>query len=136
MENIVSRKCEVFDPHYRYKMPKMLTVFRKNCTMISNLDDLTKSLNRSSDEILKMFSYHLGTHVKGQSLSGTYTYEKLHEILMAYIEENILCSECSNPETIYKMHKKKLCLDCQACAGRTQLSQDTKLTKYIMSKLP
>ena len=133
-ENIVGSGTLVVDPYYRYKMPKMILSYRKNGTIITNLDELAKSLNRKSDELLKMFSWNLGTHsiLKLKLLSGSYTGDQLRDQLLKYIDEYILCETCGNPETIYILSKKKLCLQCQACSSLTKLNPDSKLSKSLM----
>jgi len=136
MENIQGRK-DIIDPFYRYRMPIMKIKQNKNQTTIENLDLIGKSLDRSSLELLKMFSYCLGTssNMKKKSLSGIYNYQQLHDHLIKYIDQYILCEHCENPETIYVISKKKLYIQCKACSGLTLINGDDRLIKYIISNL-
>jgi translation initiation factor 2 beta subunit (eIF-2beta)/eIF-5 len=125
-----------FDPHYRYKMPKLSLSAKKGLTIIDNLALLAKTLGREPSELLKMWSYSLGTHstTKTSSLGGTYTFTQLHDALLKYIDEYVICGKCGNPETIYTIHKGKFCLQCRACSGLTKIKSDTKLTKYLATQ--
>ncbi len=125
-----------FDTHYRYKMPAIVLSTKKGSTTVDNLSLLAKSLGRQPSELLKMWSYSLGTHstVKTSSLGGTYTFTQLHEALLKHIDEYVLCQKCGNPETSYTIHKAYLCLQCRACSGLSKIKSDTKLTKYLVTQ--
>ena|SRR5438874_8267340 len=136
MENIRGIE-EIIDPFYRYRMPTMSIKYTKSETIIENIDSLAKSLDRSTLELLKMFSYCLGTNLNNnkKSLKGQYSFDQLYKHLITYIDTYILCSYCGNPETIYNVNKGKLNFVCKACSGKTCISNDSKLTKYIITQL-
>jgi len=88
-------------------------------------------------ELLKMFSHALGTSMNNnrKTLKGRYNRDQLFDHLIKYIDHYILCSHCGNPETVYDISKGKLCFTCKACSGKTLINNDSKLTKYIITRL-
>lgn len=124
------------DTHYRYKMPVITLSTKKNQTSIDNLSLLSKTLNKEPMELLKMWSYALGTNLtpKTSSLGGFHTFSQLHDALIKYIDEFIICQKCGNPETTYTIYKSRFCLECRACCGLSKIKSDTKLTKYLITQ--
>ena len=126
------------DINYRYQMPKMIIKVEGKGngikTIIVNLDDISQSLNRSSDIILKYFSYSLGAiSEKNNIIKGPHKIEVLNELLNKFIEKYVLCSLCSNPETTYTCVNKSLNINCIAC-GHIQLSDNSKIMDYVYKK--
>ncbi len=134
MENIGG---DAIDIYYRYKMPKMVLTHRKNQTDIDNLPLVAKSLNRPLDELLKYFAQNLGTHSnpKTNLLSGTYQYTQLHDLLLKYIDDFVLCEQCGNPETDYAIKKSHLYRNCRACSGLIRIKSDSKLVKFVLQRI-
>lgn len=54
------------DPNYRYKMHGVQIKIegRGKKTVVSNLTEISRSLNRREEEILKFISYEAGTQIK------------------------------------------------------------------------
>ena len=107
--------------------------YMKNQTEIVNIKDISDCLKRTVSELLKMFSYHLGTsvNIKNRLILGLYDFECLHKHLLNYIEKYILCNYCNNPETIYILIKNSLYLKCCACPGNTKINDQSNLKDYI-----
>ncbi len=104
------------DPFYRYKMPIInIQVLPNNTTHIININEISKSLNRNSSDIISFMKKELKSGGSKNFLSGTWSKNKLIEILKKYINENVLCSNCGNPETEYIIKKKNKMLACKAC---------------------
>lgn len=128
------------DPFYRYKMEDIQTEYIVKCskTNITNIDSISKSLSRSSDEIMKYFSYRVGTSVKGSNLCGIVDTEKLRSYLNDYISIFVLCDICDNPETEYIEKKKKtLYKNCKACGSisKLKLNDNEKIYRYILKNV-
>ena len=118
------------DPFYRYKMPPLKSqVLSKNTTVINNLDEISKSLNRTKKSILKFMQYHLKSACQfgKNSISGEYSSDKLQSVLQEYIKKYILCPVCGNPETIW--HKTDMI--CQACGKKSSFKDDSMVSKII-----
>jgi len=105
----ISNILNADDEFYRYKRPEIIIRYEghgKNTkTFIVNLIDLASSLNRSSDEIMKYFSYELGTQIKSMYMKGSFTKLEIDTLIQKYIESFVLCTRCSLPSTYYKIKK-------------------------------
>lgn len=132
------------DEFYRYKMPQLVCRSQGKGngikTSIENVVDVAKSLSRDVKEVMKFFSYELGTPVirddQGRyMINGQTTSSTLTILLEKYITCYILCPRCGNPETKYEVKKKQLMLQCSACGCTTNATcQDHKITEYILKQ--
>jgi translation initiation factor 2 beta subunit (eIF-2beta)/eIF-5 len=106
------------DPFYRYKREVVQTIPGKaNSTILTNVDTIAHQLNRSPAEIMAFLRKKLGTSVittkQGPGLRGPFTSEQVEGLLDEYIETNVLCSACGNPETQIET-KGRVCRACGA----------------------
>ena len=72
----------------RYQMPPVDVRSQKNNkTYFTNIEDISKDLNRTSEELLKFLGYHLNTqtNTSQNSFNGVYTTEKMQESVYDYI---------------------------------------------------
>lgn len=101
------------DPFYRYRRP-ILSVKpgKANTTILTNIDDVAKAIARSPREIVSYFKTSLGTSGNDNSLKGSFSSAQLEDLLEEFIEENVLCPTCGNPETFFD---KKGNMNCKAC---------------------
>ena len=118
------------DPFYRYKMPSLVVKTSKNFTTLENLPDISKSLDRNSEFILKYFGSKLGTqiNVSKKCINGNHSRDKLQSMLQNFIDEFVLCKDCLNPETKI-IFVESYSMECSAC-GSVNILKDDKLLKY------
>lgn len=107
-------------------------------TVITNCEDIAIALHRSPVEICKYIGYTVGTQIKHNSkddrvvINGAFTKSTIGGILGAYIEEFVLCPNCSLPETRYKFKHNTLSHSCDACGTVALINANNKLTKFIL----
>jgi translation initiation factor 2 beta subunit (eIF-2beta)/eIF-5 len=135
--NINSAVRDVF---YRYKMPTFSVKFEKGKTLIANIDQVAKALNRDPAYLITNYGHELGTIArldkeKGALLNGEYTTQNLSAILNKFIKLYVLCDECDNPETNLEIHSGFVSKRCVACGHDTNLTA-CKLTKFILKNPP
>jgi translation initiation factor 2 beta subunit (eIF-2beta)/eIF-5 len=100
------------DPFARYQREKIVITIIKGYTIITNLDSIAHSLNRTSKDIISFLASNLGTRGSENKLRGSnFTVAQLEDKLEVYIINNVLCKTCGNPET----HVEKSKLRCLAC---------------------
>ena len=100
MEPICRRgSCAEDDPFYRYKMPALRTAVRGNST-VTNLDEIAQALSRDTASVRSFIAKRLGTAVVKDAFRGTFTATAVRAALQTFIEENVLCASCENPETM------------------------------------
>jgi len=118
------------DPCYRYKMPQLVTTQQKTKTVIMNLKDISKSLDRDPILIINFFKNKFSIPINHKDdkaeLKGI-SQEQLQEGIFEFIECLVLCSTCKNPETIMD----KGYLDCKACGKRNKIIVNKLTNKLI-----
>ena len=128
------------DSHYRYKMPGVLTKIEGSGngtkTVIQNLDDVARSLDRDSVEMCKFFGIELGAQARYVGVGSRAVINGIHdtctvqELVYKYIDIFVLCPECGNPETSYVI-KNSIRKKCDACGRSKRVDMAHKLCSYI-----
>uniref|UniRef100_A0A6C0JAT7 W2 domain-containing protein n=1 Tax=viral metagenome TaxID=1070528 RepID=A0A6C0JAT7_9ZZZZ len=133
---------KIKDIFYRYKMEKINVKIEGKGngikTIIVNIKNIGKSLNRSPIYCLKFFGFELGTRVQVDKderhiIQGLHNSSDLQALLDKFIAKFVLCGQCHNPETIFKIFKKKiLLLNCLACGEICPIEINHKLVTFII----
>ncbi len=137
--NITSLNSESFqdDEFFRYKRPEIIINYeghnQHTKTLIININEISISLNRIPIEIIKFFSYELGTSIKNYSIKGRFSKEQLNTLLEKYINKYIICKKCLLPSTYYKFKKNSIKLICTACGNKSKLDFN-KLTIFLLKE--
>ncbi|MEJ1275944.1 eukaryotic translation initiation factor 5 [Cricetulus griseus] len=107
----------VSDQFYRYKMPRLIAKVEGKGngikTVIVNMVDVAKALNRPPTYPTKYFGCELGAQtqfdVKNDRyiVNGSHEANKLQDMLDGFIKKFVLCPECENPETDLFCHNNK-----------------------------
>lgn len=113
------------DTNYRYKMAKLSISREKEFFVLENIVQIGRDLNRDHKAIIKFLQKKLATSIifkdnKGKTTKKI-TYNDVQPLIYDFIEENVLCKTCRNPETILTTEKKKTIMSCKACSYRGEL---------------
>lgn len=136
---------EVNDAFYRYKMPAIVAKVEGKGngikTVIVNMVDIARALNREAIYPTKYFGIELGaqTHIDTVNeryiVNGSHDEMKLQEILDGYIKKFVLCQACANPETRLTVKKSTIFEICQACGYKGELrSISHSLSNFIIKQ--
>ncbi|XP_053553391.1 eukaryotic translation initiation factor 5 [Bombina bombina] len=138
----------VSDQFYRYKMPRLIAKVEGKGngikTVIVNMVDVAKALNRPPTYPTKFFGCELGAQtqfdVKNDRyiVNGSHEANKLQDMLDGFIKKFVLCPECDNPETDLHVNPKKQTIgnSCKACGYRGMLDTHHKLCTFILKNPP
>ncbi|XP_053331447.1 eukaryotic translation initiation factor 5 [Spea bombifrons] len=138
----------VSDQFYRYKMPRLIAKVEGKGngikTVIVNMVDVAKALNRPPTYPTKFFGCELGAQtqfdVKNDRfiVNGSHEANKLQDMLDGFIKKFVLCPECDNPETDLHVNPKKQTIgnSCKACGYRGMLDTRHKLCTFILKNPP
>ena len=115
--------CGITDNHdifYRYKMAKLNVEYQKNKTLITNIPNVCKDLDRSDKLLVDFLQYHFAIAVtyKNDIFSTTnmkLKYDDYLDALKLFIEYLVLCPTCKLPETILEKNKH-IELKCKCCS--------------------
>jgi translation initiation factor 5 len=135
------------DPFYRYKMHSVELKIEGSGngikTVISNMVDIGKALDRPPSYLCKYLGSELGvrTQIKIKDnkyiLSGKFEKNHIQDLLDGFIKMFVLCHDCGNPETKLRITSKKLIESkCIACGHRCHLPMIHKLTTFIIHNPP
>ncbi|MEE6493766.1 hypothetical protein FKM82_016937 [Ascaphus truei] len=138
----------VSDQFYRYKMPRLIAKVEGKGngikTVIVNMVDVAKALNRPPTYPTKYFGCELGAQtqfdIKNDRfiVNGSHEANKLQDMLDGFIKKFVLCPECDNPETDLHVNPKKQTIgnSCKACGYRGMLDTKHKLCTFILKNPP
>lgn len=136
------------DQFYRYKMPKLLAKVEGKGngikTVVVNMVEVAKALNRPPTYPTKYFGCELGAQTQFDSkneryiVNGSHEAAKLQDLLDGFIKRYVLCPSCENPETVLGVLPKKGVINtkCIACGYTGQLDSTHKLTTFILKNPP
>ncbi|KAG8188549.1 hypothetical protein JTE90_007157 [Oedothorax gibbosus] len=136
------------DQFYRYKMPKIQAKVEGKGngikTVVVNMVEVAKALNRPPTYPTKYFGCELGAQtqcdLKNERyiVNGSHEASKLQDLLDGFIKKFVLCAACDNPETILTVLPKKGVINtkCIACGHGGQLDSTHKLTTFILKNPP
>ncbi|CAL2044451.1 hypothetical protein CAEBREN_20856 [Caenorhabditis brenneri] len=136
----------VADPFYRYKMPKLSAKVEGKGngikTVISNMSDIAKALERPPMYPTKYFGCELGAQTNFDAkneryiVNGEHDANKLQDILDGFIKKFVLCKSCENPETQLFVYKNSIKSKCKACGCSFDIDLRHKLSTYIIKNPP
>lgn len=136
------------DQFYRYKMPKLLAKVEGKGngikTVVVNMVEVAKALNRPPTYPTKYFGCELGAQTQFDQkneryiVNGSHEAAKLQDLLDGFIKRFVLCPSCDNPETVLNVLPKKGVINtkCIACGYAGQLDSTHKLTTFILKNPP
>lgn len=136
------------DAFYRYKMPKIVTKIEGKGngikTVIVNMSEIAKALNRKASYPTKFFGVECGAQTQMDEkndryiVNGVHDSAKLQELMYSFIQKYVLCPSCGNPETVLSVKKKSgnVSYRCKACGHQGELSSAHRLTQYIVKNPP
>lgn len=113
-------------------------------TVIVNMVDIAKALNRPPTYPTKYFGCELGAQTQLDSkneryiVNGSHEAAKLQDLLDGFIRRYVLCPSCDNPETVLGVLVKKGVINtkCKACGYSGTLDSTHKLTTFILKNPP
>lgn len=125
--NIPRDNLDPFARYWRYQI--IISSGKGNTTKIENLSSIAHQLGRDPDIIANFLKKELGTSVKKiagdkngskssrsnqeqkYSIGGQFSVDQLEDLLEKFIDREILCQQCGNPETSVENGSKR----CRAC---------------------
>ncbi|XP_071961779.1 eukaryotic translation initiation factor 5-like [Antedon mediterranea] len=136
----------ITDQFYRYKMPPIIAKVEGKGngikTVIVNMADVAKALNRPPTYTTKFFGCELGAQTQVDSkhdryiVNGSHAAAKLQLMLDSFIKKFVLCTECDNPETNLIIKKERIGKVCKACGHRAPVDMRHKVTTYMTKHPP
>ncbi len=116
----------VLREHARFEMPRVGAIIQGKITIVQNLGELSKAINRDADMIAKHLARELGTAgvQDGQhlTLKGQFKEGQVQEKFEGFVGQFVLCPECKRPDTRIIKEGRIHFLKCEACGSKHTLS--------------
>ncbi|EGD78511.1 EIF5 protein [Salpingoeca rosetta] len=147
MTAVLNVNRSIDDPFYRYKMPAVIAKVEGKGngikTVIPNMSEIAKALDRPPSYPTKYFGIELGAQTKMDEkndryiVNGAHTADDLQNTLDGFIQKFVLCPSCDNPETELRVSKKTIKQKCAACGYSGQLKHaGHRLYNFIINHPP
>lgn len=106
----------------RFTIEKIKGHLEGNKTVLANLKQIAKSLQRDENHLLKYLLRELATpgkYEKDRTIFGTKVAASIiNKKIKKYASEFVFCSECNKPDTKLIEEKGITYLRCQACGAK------------------
>ena len=109
------------DPFYRYKRDIIKIEIHNNnggMTKLDNIETVSKQIGCELDDILKFLKKSLNVNLiqkNGVFIRKIETQNNIEDKIEEYIQKEILCVKCKNPEFTLEKTKKDKIKTCKAC---------------------
>ncbi|MBQ3621137.1 MAG: translation initiation factor IF-2 subunit beta [Methanosarcinaceae archaeon] len=122
----------------RFIVPESRLFSEGKATVLENFSNITDTLRRDPDHVMKYLPRELGTAGKiegGRAVfQGRFTRDQMDSHIKSYVDEYVICSECNRPDTTLEKMDRVLILKCAACgAHRPVKKRQTTVAKTAVS---
>lgn len=125
LEKAYKELPEISSSTKRFEIPTLHGRTQGNRTIINNLSQVAKYLNRPEDHIIKFFLRELATtgtpEDSNYSFIGKFSGNFLNTKLNKYVKEFVLCEQCGKPDTFLKTEEGSTFKQCEACGARQSI---------------
>jgi translation initiation factor 2 subunit 2 len=109
----------------RFEVPEPEIDKERGKTIVSNIQSIASSLNRTEEHLSDFLGDDMGTSVSLEDnkleISGEFRKKNVAGRVDNYISEYVTCRECGSPDTERVKKKEVEILRCQACGARNVL---------------
>ncbi len=113
---------DVLKEHSRFEKPVVDSIIQGKITVVRNLGDLAKAINRDTAMVSKYLIKELGTagthDPQHLTVKGQFRQPQIQDRFDAFLGEFVLCSECTRPDTKILREDRINFLVCEACGAR------------------
>lgn len=124
--------------HSRFVTPVMVSMIQGKITVVQNLGEVSKAINREAGMLAKYLARELGTsgNTDGQHLflKGQFRQSQVQEKFEEFLNQFVLCPECKKPDTRIIKEERVSILKCEACGSRHPLSAIKALPREESTK--
>ena len=132
------------DAGYRYTMPCVNTTCISSGngvkTRILNASAIAEAIGRTPIVLMRYLGIEVGASCvfdkkEGHgTLKGVHTDKDLQTLVLAFVRDFVLCTQCASPETVLALTKKNnIKVKCVACGQRNTMQPDAhKIVAHII----
>jgi translation initiation factor 2 subunit 2 len=109
--------------HKRFEIPKARSFTIGMRTVIHNFKEISDTLNRDPNHLLKFLSKELATAGTLQAtravFQGKFTRQTIDRLAKRYVDEFVVCPVCKRPDTKIVKERRFYFIVCEACGARS-----------------
>ena len=121
LERAKKKLPTTLESHDRFQVPEADVMIEGKTTVIRNFGDIVDALRREPDHLLGYLLRELGTagSMEGRRVvfKGKVAVAQVADRIKNYVDEYVLCSECSRPDTKIVKDGRILILVCETCGA-------------------
>lgn len=125
-ENLLKRAMEKVPKktplESRFKIPQIVSEIQGNKTLIKNFSEITNTLRREQNHLVKYFLKELASPGNIQNniliLQTKVSHEILQNKIENYVKEFVYCKVCGEPDTKLERENRIIFMKCEACGAR------------------
>lgn len=122
----------------RFVVPQIEGFIEGNNTVISNFGDILKKIRREPEVVLPWMLRELGRPGEMDGgrliLRGSVPKATLDKVLNDFIGTQVLCSECSAPDTHIEKQGRAHILRCEACGAHRPIEAASRVAAVTSSR--
>jgi len=109
----------------RFEVPKPKSEMSGNRTFLYNFREISDRIRRDSTIVLKYLSKELGTSgvIEGDYavFKGRFSNEPIEKLVRSFVEKEVLCPVCKQPDTRVVREGRIRFLVCDACGAKSSV---------------
>jgi len=121
LERAKKKLPHTLESHDRFQVPEPDVMIEGKTTVIRNFGDIVDVLRREPQHLLGYLLRELGTagSMEGRRVvfKGKVTTAQVADRIKSYVDEYVLCSECTRPDTKIVKDDRVLILVCETCGA-------------------
>jgi translation initiation factor 2 subunit 2 len=121
LERAKKKLPTTLESHDRFQVPEADVMIEGKTTVIRNFGDIVDALRREPNHLLGYLLRELGTagSMEGRRVvfKGKVAVAQVADRIKNYVDEYVLCSECSRPDTKIVKDGRILILVCETCGA-------------------
>ncbi|NOZ76957.1 MAG: translation initiation factor IF-2 subunit beta [Euryarchaeota archaeon] len=110
----------------RFEKPEIVAMIQGKQTVVQNLGEVSKAINRPADMLAKYLIREFGTSGTHDQqhlvMKGVFRQAQVQEKLDTFLEQFVMCPDCGRPDTKILQERRVSFLKCEACGSRHPLS--------------
>ena len=125
LDKAIKELPDILKEHSRFEKPAVDSIIQGKITVVRNLGELAKAINRDVNLVSRYLIKELGTagthDAHHLTLKGQFREPQIQDRFDAFLDEFVLCSECMRPDTKITREDRINFLQCEACGARRSI---------------
>jgi translation initiation factor 2 subunit 2 len=126
LERAYSKLPETLKETSRFEKPRILALIQGKQTVVQNLGEVSKLINRPPEMLAKYLIKEFGTSGTHDPqhlvMKGVFRQAQVQDKFDAFLDLFVMCPDCKRPDTKILQERRVSVLKCEACGSRHPLS--------------